>query len=1358
MLPMLPRLPLLLTALLFACLGIRGNDLPVRYLGIEQGLSNNAILSLYQDHQGFIWIGTYDGLNRYDGYSFRTFRNVIGDSTSLSTNNVYSLGGDDQHQLWVGGQRGLNIYNPLTEQFTTAWYIDREKNRTVKMQSEITCMANIGDGAMLTGSHFAGLLLYENKSRTATQVPLLTPTGILYNYHARDIEYDPVHHIAWVFIQGHGLFRYDTRQKELHLATNALQQAYCLRATKQGDVWIGSGTGLYLFQPSKNSLSDNRMPNSSNVVDLLLDHRDVLWIGTDGAGVYQLPPGAATALPHQSAAGLPYINSNVVYSILEDRDGRMWIGTLRGGINVIEPQAKPFHQVTYQQAGSSNPIDNFILSFCEDDRHNLYIGTDGAGLRYWNRQQNTYTTYKRQPGDAHAISSNFITGITKDDQQDIWVSTWFGAINRLKHNSRQFEHFTLFNPKTNAYENNTWLVYQDTQKDIWAGATNDGSLYRFNRAENRFELFDPSIVNLQCLAEDRAGNLWGGNYTSVIRIDRERKQHRLYNIGFPVRAIHEDRRGNFWVGTQGAGLLLLDKATGRFKQFTTTDGLPGNTILRLLEDAKGNCWISTYNGLARFDPVTKSCTNFSQTDGLQSNQFSFNAGLALSSGHFVFGGIRGFNIFHPDSIPTQKATPTVFLDGLRIDNKAMDEHDGYITARDLESIRHITIPYDKAALALDFLALDYSGSQKIKYTYLLQGWDKSWNNARGSRTANYSRLQEGDYVFLVRTSNPDGSWGPETALLQVTVLPPWYRSWWAFALYTLAVFSLIYIYIRYTRRQERLRYEIRLAHLEHEKDKELSEKKLTFFTNISHEFRTPLSLIINPIREKLGRQQDVDLTVAYRNARRLLSLVDQLLLFRKAGSDTDVLKIAHLNISSLCNEVFQCFVQQASARRIHYHFEAIDPDVMVYADYEKIEIALFNLLSNAFKFTPDGGSIGFSVRPTANTVTISISDSGCGIREADRDSIFEKFQQSNGSRTQKTGFGIGLYLVKHFVTSHQGMVAVTSKENEGATFTITLQKGRAHLPAGSVEADAKYDHQLLEELAGESTQPPTPAAAAPTAGRTAEELITGKKTVLVIDDNAEIREYLQHIFGDRYFVYVADNGMKGLELANQHLPDLIISDINMDGIDGLELCRKVKQSDVLGHIPVILLTAASSADTKLKGIEGGADDYITKPFDSQLLLARVETTIRNRSQLQRFFLDNITLGESAVKVPAEYKEFLQHCIEVVEQHLDTEDFTIQKFCKAMGLSRSTLYLKVKHISGQSLNAFIRSVRLRRAAVLMIRENMNVNQAAFQVGIGDVRYFREQFVKLFGMTPSEYIKKYRQSFNSDHHLIRPEDGQ
>ncbi|MBV4360662.1 hybrid sensor histidine kinase/response regulator transcription factor [Pinibacter aurantiacus] len=1354
---MLLRKTLLIMLTAIVTIAAYAKDLPIHYLGIEQGLSNNAVTAIYQDYRGFMWVGTYDGLNRFDGYSFRVFRNIIGDSTSLSTNMISSIDGDAQHNIWIGTDNGVNVFDPVTETFFKPVY--RSLNGTTQsIQGEIPVIKSIDGSNILVGTRRSGLLVFKNNSREGLQIPLETAGGKLFNYHIHTIEYDVRRKRAWVFVEDYGLFLYDMQQQRLQKINGDILQAYSMKADVTGNLWIGTEKELVYFNAGSNTFTRNYLPLKGTVVTLFVDEQQTLWIGCDGAGVYKLSPGATTAEFYRSANGSSPINSNAVYAIYGDKEGRKWIGTMRGGLNVVEPHPLLFQNVWYEDK-KNDPIENFILSFCEDADHNIFIGTDGAGLRYWNRRNNSYTSYKHDPANNASISSNFITSIIKDETGDIWISTWFGGVNRLKKNSRSFEHLSLVNEKTKSPEVNAWLVFEDVQKNIWASTSNDGSLYLFNKSLNKFENLDPAIVNLQSIAEDHNGNLWGGNYTSLINIDKKNKQHHFFNIGHTIRYIYEDKKQRFWLGTQDAGLLLFDRKNGTYKQFTTSDGLPSNTVLRMLEDKQGNLWLSTYNGIARFDPESATFTNFTHSDGLQSNQFSFNAALALSSGEFLFGGIKGFNVFYPDSISYQQPKKDLFLTGIKVENKPIEKEQSLITERDLETIKMITLPYDKATISLDFVGLDYSGAEKIKYAYFLQGWDKTWNFLKGSRTANYSRLQEGKYIFKVRTSRADGRWSAEEQLLQITVLPPWYRTWWAYLAYVALISTLIYAYIRYTRRQERLKYEVKLAHLENEKDKELTEKKLSFFTNISHEFRTPLSLIIDPLKKVIENQDENpfkdEVNVAYRNSRRLLSLVDQLLLFRKADSGADVLKISKLNTTELCTDVFQCFWQQAKARNIDYRLTMDEDTDALYADHEKIEIALFNLLSNAFKFTPDGGTIEFKVTQTADQIKMTISDAGCGISQSDVSRIFNKFQQATASPNQKTGFGIGLFLVNHFVENHYGTVSVKSEPQKGSEFSISLKKGTAHLNGYMISEQNNHSHQLLEELSVEapaSFQKEAPVQVEK--GKTAEEVITDKKTILIVDDNPEISEYLRHIFEDKYCLYIAENGLAGLNMAIEHRPDLVISDINMDGLDGLELCAKIKQSDSLGHIPVILLTAASSSETKLKGIEGGADDYITKPFDSQLLQARVETILKNRSQLQKFFFDNITLQESSVKVPAEYREFLRKCIKVVEENLDDEDFNVQKFAKCMGMSRSSLYDKVKLISGQSLNAFVRSIRLRRAAVLMIKHNMNVNQAAYQVGIVDTRYFREQFNKLFGMVPSEYIKKYRTAFTGDMSLLRP----
>ncbi|WP_090103373.1 two-component regulator propeller domain-containing protein [Chitinophaga sp. CF118] len=1309
----------MLALLIIITNGLFATGYPVRYLGIEDGLSNNAVVNVYQDYKGFMWFGTYDGLNRYDGYKCKIYRNKIGDTTSLLDNGIYTIEGDANYRLWIGGRKGLSIFNPLNEHFSPARYAATGKT----VEGNIHIIKAGKGGIILVGSENNGLLLFEGNPNTGRKIPIGKST----NYEVTAIDYDIDSTAAWIFAQDIGLCRYDCRTRTITIINTEIKWANCLKFDRNGHLWLGTDQGLFKFD---HTFSPNYLEQSCKIVNLCVDKQGEIWVASDGNGIFLVNNNKAV---HNKQP----LSSNSVYSIYEDREGRKWIGTLRGGVNIIEPRQNLFEQHAFNNGG----VNNFILSFCEGEGKNIWIGTDGGGLKLWNRETNTVKDYTLNPAVKNSISSNFITGILHDSHGDLWVATWFGGINRYNKQTDGFDHFRCFNPFTNAEENNLWIIYEDAQKNIWASTTNNGTLYLFNRNTDKFELFDKSLVNIQCLAEDRKGNIWGGNYSSLVKIDRVNKKHRIYPIGYTVRTIHEDQRGNLWVGTEG-GLLLFNTQSGKFIRFTDADGLPGNSILRLLEDNKGYLWLSTFNGLARFDPVHRTSRNFSQSDGLQSNQFAFNAALKLTSGEFMFGGIKGFNIFYPDSIYERNRFSPVFLTGIRINNIPVEQNDTYVSERSLENVHELRIPYNKAAVSLDFVALEYSSPDKISYAYLLDGWDKMWNYSGEARTANYTRLQEGDYTFKIKATNPDGQWGEEIRLLRIIILPPWYRTWWAYGLYVAFVLLGIYLFTQYRSRQERLKYEIKLAHLENEKEKEINERKLSFFTNISHEFRTPLTLIINPLKELKDNE---NLGVVYRNARRLLSLVDQLLLFRKADSEGDRLKITKLDLVALCNEVFLCFTQQAATRHINYQFIYENEHIDIYADYEKIEIALFNLLSNAFKFTPDGGEILCKIRHINSEVEIMLKDSGSGIQANMGDKIFEKFQQADSN---KSGFGIGLYLVKHFVEKHEGTVTWSSQINEGTTFLIRLKTGTEHLDPALLTVDPGSKSGLLEELIEDVYSKPVESLPP-------VELITEKRSILLIDDNAEIRHYLQQLFIDKYIVYEADNGTEGFAAVQQYMPDLVISDIQMEGMDGVELCTKIKQTEAISHIPVILLTSASSADTRLKGIEGGADDYITKPFDRDLLLVKVQTIIKNRNLLRQYFLESITLKQSYVKVPAEYQHFLKQCIDIVEANLGNEDFSIKTFTQAIGMSHSSLYKKVKSISGQTVNAFIRFIRLRRAAVLMLKGNYTINQAAFEVGIGDVKYFREQFFKLFGMNPSDYVKKYRHSFNQDLNVIRGE---
>lgn len=1327
-------------------------EYPVKFLDISNGLSNNSVTTLFQDSEGYMWFGTYDGLNRYDGYNFKVFRSKFNDEKALAFNTIYDIEGDSKQNIWVGGSKGVSVLNKTTATFHSVEFIDGNNTSRV-LKDIIHQIKQLSNGTILIASQNSGLLIFENGSFIGKQVKLQAKNGshLLSRYDAIAIQDDKKKASCWVFVKDQGICNFDYKTKKIEVVFPLSIAVKAIALSLDGSLWLGTEEGLFLFNIKSGSLSENYLSNKCTVTDILIDKKRKIWITTDGCGVFELLESNKKAVAFTALNDNQLVKSNSVWSVFEDRSGNKWFGSLRGGISMLTDKPKNFKAIRYN---AKDPAENFILSFCEDEKKNVWVGTDGAGLKYWNRKNNTYTNYSNN------LSSKFITGIVRGDNNDIWISTWAGGVNRINKQNNTVTHFSCFNSYTKQVEKNIWFVYKDSKTNIWASATSQGSLYFFDKVKQRFVLFDQSINDLQCLIETSDGKFWGGNnYNTLFSIEKETKKIRKFNIGNPIRCIHEDKDKNLWLGTQEGGLLLFDRKKNTFKRFITDDGIPSNTILRLLEDKEGNLWMSTYNGISRFDKKEKVFRNFSVNDGLQSNQFSFNAGLELSTGEFLFGGINGFNIFFPESIKGSNQKSNLLLTDFYVNNQSITTTKADVaTIDDSGKIQKVNLAYDQTTLSFEFVAIDYNNSDKINYAYLLEGWDTRWNYADQIRKANYSRLAEGKYTFKVKTTNFKGGWNKEVNLILIEVLPPWYRTWWAYTLYLVTIAGLLFTYLEYNKNKENLKYKVKIAEIESKKEKEIAEKQSSMFTYISHEFRTPLSLIINPLKkvmQKANIQNESfgsDLAIAHRNARRLLSLVDQLLLFRKAENDADSLRLSSINVNSLCNEVYQCFVNQAKDKSIQYNLNIPNHEIMIIGDYEKIEISLFNLMSNAFKHTPIGGVINFNLDENENEAILEIIDSGEGIDKNDIEVIFEKFKQVNLKAATGTGFGIGLFIVKYFVDKHKGTVSCKSELGKGSSFTLQFLKGKEHFEDLPINLSVPKMSELVEELLVDLDEN-NDSNSNNLDDELNKELLTPKKSVLIIDDNVEIRNYLVQLFSEKYLVYSAVNGFEGLELTKKQLPDIVISDIAMEVMDGLELCKNIKESELLSHIPVVLLTASNNSETHLQGITDGADDYITKPFDDDILVARIDTLLKNRSYLRKYFLDNITLRENVQKVPAEYQDFLKRCITIIEANIGNHDFSIKNFATEMGMSHRNLYTKIKIVSGQTLNAFIRSIKIRRAAVLLLTGNMNIAQASVEVGFEDQKYFRQQFVKLFGMTPSLYIKKYKDSFNKDLNIIK-----
>lgn len=1329
-------------------------DVPVKYLGIEQGLSNNTATCIFRDHYGFMWIGTFNGLNRYDGTGFKIFENKWGDSSSLIHNHVTSIAEDHSNRIWIGTNKGLEVYDYANARISQVYYRPFYNSKLQKVNSKINTLGSDGNGNVYIATD-ESFLVCKNGSTICEQIDCL---GKNEKYLVQTLTVDHSNHV-WLFVKDVGLGLYNASTHGVKFINTQLTVVTCMAADQANkNLWMGSESGLFKYDIGQNVVKNMNgvyTLNNHSVMHIYPDPHTQLWIATYGGGVniVNTISGKVTIIGAGESKGM--LSNGNISAIYEDPDAMIWVATESGGVNIIGNNDHRFKTIANPQNGNS-PADNFPRSFCEDINDNIWIGTAGGGLSYWNPHLNTHINFTHKEADQNSLSSDFVLSIVQDYQKDIWIATLKGGINLYRRQTHDFKHYHCYNSATHVEDPSIWKLYEDSHNNLWAAATRGGGLFRFNRKKDKFELYDNSLNDISALFEDRKGTLWMAN-SDLIKIDLLKKNHLHIPFNTTIHALYEDHEGNFWIGTDGGGLVLFNRKNYRITRFTKNNGIPGNTILNILEDDFGSIWFSTFNGLCKFNSVSKKFNDFFASDGLQSNEFIVNAALKLHTGELLFGGLKGFNKFFPDSIKTSFRIPHVYLTDFRVNNISIQEDSTFKGNRDIMNMTKITLDYNQAVIAVDYVAPEYSSADKINYAYFLDGWDHEWNTVGKIRTAYYSRLNEGNYILRIKSTNTDGVWANNQRLIYITVLPPWYRTWSAYLLYLCAVTGVVYLFWIYRAKQTRLQHEIEITNIRAEKERELNEKKLSFFTNISHEFKTPLMLIINPIKDILhtnAGSKNNDLNIIYRNARRLLSLVDHLLLFRKAESDCDDLKVAKLNLTLLAHDVYQCFISQAKAKNIVYTFNYDAEDIGLYADAEKIEIVLFNLISNAIKFTPDGGQIEVSLKHDVHKVWFEVSDSGCGIAAGAGEKLFEKYYQVKDKTSVKTGFGIGLYLVKTFIELHHGTVAYHNNSGGGASFILELKRGKSHFGEREIFEekifDDSYRHELFETDLGMTEE----ELAEKTPLNKLELLISDRQSVLIIDDNADLRNYIAQIFKKDYKIYEAGNGDQGLRYIKRYLPDIIISDINMGGLDGITLCRIIKQDSLLSHIPVILITGDATPALELEGIEVGAVDFISKPFEKDLLIARVHGVLRSKTELKNYFYNEVTLNSSPRRLSDEDRNFIYKCMAIIEHNIIEDDFDVQTIADEMGMSYSGLFKKVKLITGQSVNSFIRFIRIRKAAELLINTNCNVNEAAINVGISDVKYFREHFVKVFGIKPYEFLKKHRSAFNKNYRIEEP----
>ena len=1353
----------------------------------KDGLSFGVVNSITQDKKGFIWFATADGLNRFDGSEFKVFKTDPDNKYSLSANYVQTVFKDSEEILWVTSRNGLSRFDPEKEEFITHQFFT---DANLAWKNDVSHLSEGRDGRLWVAFSNSGFASFDKKTRKAIYFHRENLVGL----ESNDIlnVYEDRQGLLWVGTQESGIkvFKIDANRKlkkaSLDIVGLPLERINSLYEDHLHNIWIASSKGLILYQRQENNFHVYHARQYGLKSDIFLSvtqnqHKQLL-VGLQDGGLFtvdiaqsvQVKPADYVFQEVKGESGYS-LTPRSVQSLYQDKDKNIWVGTYGSGLYMISNADDRFKKFQKKLDGADGETFMRFYGMCIDEQGYLWLGTDGDGIYKSTPTGQTIKHYKAD-GRKGSITSNAILYGFKDSKNQLWFGTYSEGLFLYNKESDSFTNFK-HDPKNQQSlgNNDVRVIYEDSKQNIWIG-TNGGGLSVLDPITKKIKTYNAgnSGINsndIRSVLEDKHGNLWIGAYGNGLQyfLTKEKTFNKYYEkinaakllSNEVIFSLYLDKKERLWIGTEHSGLVLFDTKNQIIKRYDEKAGLANNTIYAIKAESHEKLWVSTNKGLSKIDIAANKIFNYDATSGLVGGQFNPGSALYSEEGKFMcFAGTEGWNIFNPAKINESNYKPAVIITGLQLFGKqaeaGMDSEHKSVLDKDISEMRSIVLQPNESVFSLQYVALNYAYPKDAEFAYKLEGLDKDWNFVKNQRSATYRYLDPGTYIFKVKASNQDKVWSNQYASIEVVVLPPWYKTWWAYVFYFGVAGALVYFYIHYRTKQEKLKYEIQISHIESEKEKELHERKLTFFTNISHEFRTPLTLIINPVKELLynkgGNEEISTLNIVYRNARRLLSLVDQLLLFRKAESETDKLKVVKLNLHNLCNEVFLCFTYQAKAKNIHYEFNSTNNQVEVYGDREKLEIALFNLISNALKFTPASGSVILNVTQTEKDIIIEVKDTGPGIAEHIGAKLFDRFYQIHDNHiSSKGGFGIGLYLVKSFVESHHGEINYVSKPGEGTTFQARLLQGKDHFTTNLIFEDVAESSVFLEELIEDTDEIIINHEKPNESVEAMDEIWATQKSILVVDDNTHIRQYIKQIFKPNYDLYEAENGEDGWKMVQNYQPDIVISDVMMHGISGVELCARIKDDPSLSHIPVILLTASSSSEVKLKGIECGADDYISKPFEKELLLARVAGILKSRNNLQKYFYNEITLKSENLKISKEYKEFLDRCIEIVEQHLTDQEFTIKNLADEIGMSRSNLYLKVKSISGQSANSFIRYIRLRKAAELFVSTDFTVYETAYQVGIKDPKYFREQFNKLFNMNPSDYIKKFRKTFHNNYNL-------
>lgn len=1371
-------------------------NISFNHLTTSNGLSNNKIYDIIQDRAGFIWLATDDGLNRFDGYNFKVYRHIPKDSTSLSGNSIWCLFEDDEGIIWIGTKSGeLNRYDPKTDNFTS-WKI---KSEVVK-ENSITSIYKDKFGKIWIGTYSSGLFRFDYKTEelmnwrnTIDNLNVITA-----NHITSIIEHKG--YLLFSTYAGLNIFDYQNFEKPTkriykNPANRGSIENIFWRLSKSkffpDKVWIGTANGLLLFNSENDSLSYIEIPNqanlqfgssSNNIIESEISGEKVIWTGSyAGLLRYNIDNGKFLRFTQQPNNQTSLIN-NFINKILKDNSGVLWVATENGlsyttskssrfnyslsaallNYDLNEFDNKSINSITRTSDGTLwfgcsdgiYYIENLdskikvrkllksdgvpILSASVSPEDNLMIGTRGSGMFSLNTTSFELNKMVIDHPRLRLQSVNFISTLHYDKFNNLWVGFW--GLGLAKYNFGEniwtvYQYYEDGDPE--AISNNTvWSFLIDTKGRKWVGTNGGGLNLLVDEVNGKFIRWQTDKENPNSIA--------GNTINSIIEAEVKNKKSSFNEI-------------ILWLGTNnGLSKLIIpnsnevgDYKSVVIKNFTVSDGLSNNSINSILEDENGNLWLGTGSGISFFDVEKETFINFSNADGIIGGSINSASAIRLDNGLMFFGSTEGLNHFHPEDIKLSEFIPPIVFTDFQIFNKSAFDR---ISVADPSSINNsaIKLTYNENVFSFEFSALDFNSPHSIQYAYKMEGFDEEWIQSGSRRFVTYTNLSPGEYKFKVKSTNADGIWVDNEMSLSVIIGSPWWATGWAYITYILVIISGLYALRRFELNRSRLKNIIKMREFEANKQKELDEMKSRFFANLSHEFRTPLMLIKGPleqlIEDKSNGKHLQRYRMIYRNTQNLQSLIDQLLELSQLEAASIPVKAKQEDVIITLKGLVYSFESLAQDKSINLSFSSVLDSIFAWIDKDKLEKIVNNLLSNAFKFTNENGRIDVNVEKiwydSKEFVKIRVADTGIGIPKAKLEKIFDRFYQvDDSSQRSYGGSGIGLALVKELVELHRWEISVTSDVGKGTEFTIKIPlwdylDENQKMKSERIESSELIDTESLNF--SESNEIDFDKVIEYT--ETNSIIINDLPSILLVEDSQDVRLYLYDLLKSDYTIYQASNGIEGISIAKEKMPDLIISDVMMPEMDGMEFCTKIKTDWLTSHIPVILLTAKASGESKIEGLETGADDYLTKPFSSKELFIRIKNLLDLRRKLREKFSKDVSpKPEAAVLSPLD-EEFVQKAFNVVEKYLDNVEFDNETFAKEMFLSRMQLHRKLQAVTGQTPGDFIRTFRMKKAARMLKENRLSVTQIAFEVGYNSPSQFTRAFTKQFNCTPTEYLNK------------------